>query len=169
MPLMILPLPIFKELNILTNFLRLAIFLIEMYDLMYICIYSLIPEKAFYGRKEGSSVLHAVLLFFLYLTIFVWIGIYWLDLRGFNLYWLAGFIIVMVLQMSINDRYFLRKTKQKELVEKYSSYKKWKWKLFGVLLILFIYCLFIISAMIVSDSRKQSSLSESKSQVSSIF
>jgi len=136
-------------------------FLIKIYDFMYICMYSLIPEKAFYGRKEGSAALHAMLVFLLFLTIFVWIAFYWLDLKSFNFYWQIGLIIVMILQMSINNRYFLRKTKQKEIVEKYLSYKKWTLKFFGVLIILFCCFLFMISATIISDSMRLSSLGES--------
>jgi len=137
-------------------------FFIRVYDLIYICIYSLIPENAILGRKEGSATFHAVLIFFFYLIVLLWVVFFWLNLKELNLYWNISLLVVFITQYFFNRVYFLNEEKQKRLVKKYSSFKKWKLKLLGVLIILFCYFFFMISATIVSESRRQSALDQSQ-------
>jgi len=138
---------------------------VVFFDYIYLCIYSIVPESTPFGRDQVTATFHAVLLFFIYLTIFLWIAVYWIDLRTIDFYWEAVLFMIFIAHFFFSRIYFLRKQKQRELIEKYNSYMKWKLKLTAILLIIFCYCFFIISGFIINDSRKETSHIESSQSI----
>jgi len=135
----------------------------SLFDYVYLCVYAIIPDSTPFGRDQVSATFHAIFFTFVYLTILIWLAFYWLGLKELPILWKLALYVIPVGYFLFNRYYFLKKDKQKEILKKYTSSKKWKLKLTGLLLIIFCFLFFVISVFIISDSKKQTSLIEIKS------
>jgi hypothetical protein len=120
-----------------------------MYDFIYMCIYFMVPRKAVLGRSQSAASLYSICLSFIYLALFVWIVTYQ-PIKINNKVLLGLVIFLIVGNLIFNRIYFLKFAKQRSLLQRYESWKKWKLKVLGILFLIFSFAFFISSSIIIS-------------------
>jgi hypothetical protein len=120
-----------------------------MYDFIYMCIYFMVPRKAVLGRSQAAASLYSICLSFIYLALFVWI-VTCQPIKINNKVLLGLVIFFIVGNLIFNRTYFLKFAKQRSLLRRYESWKKWKLKVLGILFLIFSFAFFISSSIIIS-------------------
>jgi hypothetical protein len=124
-------------------------------DFTYYCVFTMVPDKATFGKETGAVTLHSSMSSFFYFALVFWTDFVLRDLQIVSSTTLLT-IVVLIFggHFIFNWRYFLREEKQKELAEKYGHIKKWKRKLMGIAYLLFCFFFFIFSMITMSILRQ---------------
>lgn len=124
-----------------------------MFDYMYMSLYSIVSRDSVLGRNQVAATLHSTLFSIIYLTVFMilTLSVFKVGVSSKTL----GILVVCLFggHFVFNRYYFLRYDKQKELVQRIESMKKWKLKLAGILFILLSFMFFIASVVIITTNR----------------
>lgn len=120
-----------------------------MYDFIYMCIYFMVPRKAVLGRSQSAASLYSICLSFIYLALFLWIVAYQ-PIQINNKVLLALVIFLFIGNLIFNRAHFLKFAKQRSLLQRYETWKKWKLKVLGILFLIFSFAFFIASSIVIS-------------------
>ncbi len=124
-----------------------------MFDFIYLSLYSIISKDSVLGRNQVAATLHSSMFSIIYLTIFMilTLSVLKISVEGSFL----GVLIVCLFggHFIFNRYYFLREEKQRILMQRFDSTKKWKLKVVGILFIVLSFILFMTSVVVITINR----------------
>ncbi len=113
----------------------------------------MVSKDTVLGRNQVAATLHSSLFSIIYLTLFMilTLSIFKVGINGTIL----GILVAGLFggHFIFNRYYFLREEKQKELIDRFESAKKWKLKLVGILFIVLSFMFFMTSVVVITVSR----------------
>ncbi len=118
-------------------------------NFLYIIIFSVIPPKALLGRREGAVTLLAAALFFICVSISLWIE-YYMNIILLNLY--STLTIYFTFFIAFRW-YFLNPRIYRKNLKKYEASKKWVLKLLGILFWFLAFFSQMVTGMLITSLR----------------
>ena len=116
-------------------------------DLTYYTVLALIPDKATLGKSTGAATLHAAMLSFFYMAVWMWTSHFLISMKIDPM---MEILVIFGGQFIFNWVYFLNEPKQKHLQKQYGHIQKWKAKVAGAAFMLFCFFSFVFSGITIS-------------------
>ena len=118
-----------------------------VFDFIYFCIYSFVPDKAIFGKRDVACTLLAIF------TAFPLFGLYLFCHIAFN-YKIHLLIVCIVLFAGLTvltSKIFLKPKKFKSMHHRFRKIPKWILKTIGILYLVFCFVSFAILSIHVSN------------------
>ncbi|MEI6576530.1 MAG: hypothetical protein WCO63_10165 [Bacteroidota bacterium] len=120
-----------------------------MIEYIYLCVLSIVPEKAILGRWEVACTLLSAYFMMFCLAVALWV-LHYIEVSNKSEILLFITIISAAFPYFSSRRYFLHDPVYSRLKVKFETKSLGLLRLFGVLYLIGCFCVFILTAVILS-------------------
>ena len=122
-----------------------------LFDFIYFCIYSFVPDKAIFGKRDVACTLYSSFSGFFMMGLWT-VADRFLNYHPINVKLYVGIVIGIIFGglFILIRKIYLRPVKFKSMYLKFGEIPKWLLKTIGILYVLFCFASFVFCGIVTS-------------------